>query len=114
MSRCAPYFKRFIDSHLHFNKSKSISVFRQTALENPSGQAPVLHPLLVALAIVLKCDEDFSLVTENHPKIKIHKYYTATAVFPDLSPFIPPREDRWWEDLGASLSYYSFHFLITQ
>ena len=53
------------------------------------------------LAIVLGCDEDFSLVTENHPGLLKHKYYDPSASFPDLSSYPPSREDCWWQDLGA-------------
>ena len=53
------------------------------------------------LAIVLGRDEDFSLVTENHPGLLKHKYYDPSASFPDLSAYPPSREDCWWQDLGA-------------
>ena len=106
-----PRFKRFIDlTHLHFNKSKSILAFHQAKTENPSKPAPILHPLLVALAIVLKHDEDFSLVTESHPKLTTHKYYDETAVFPDLSSLTPSGEVCWWEDFGAS-HFLTSHFI---
>jgi hypothetical protein len=71
-----------------------------------------LHPLLVALTIVLHNGEDFSLISASHPQLAKHKYYKPSAVFPDLSPFLPSKEDCWWEDLGAShqdLSVSHFH-----
>ncbi|KAF8269146.1 hypothetical protein EI94DRAFT_1799528 [Lactarius quietus] len=46
----------------------------------------------------------FSLVTENYPQDQLHrnKYYNPLAVFPaDLSSYLPPREDWWWEELAA-------------
>ena len=61
-----------------------------------------MHPLVVALAIVLEKNEDFSLINEDHPELLRHKYYDPSRVFPDLSAFYPAREDCWWEDLGAS------------
>ena len=70
-------------------------------MANHLDQAPKLHPLIIVLAIVLGRDEDFSLVTENHPGLLKHKYYDPSASFPDLSSYPPSREDCWWQDLGA-------------
>lgn len=66
-----------------------------------------MHPSILALSIVLSNDEDFSLITSNHPQLPSHKYYNDLAVFPDLSTFLPSREDCWWEGLGASHQIYT-------
>ena len=71
-------------------------------MTQPKDQAPNLPLLVVALAIVLEKNEDFSLINEDHPELLRHKYYDPSRVFPDLSAFYPAREDCWWEDLGAS------------
>lgn len=90
-----------------FNQSNSIVAFRQAKAEHPNKKAPDLHPLLAALAIVLDNNEDFSLITENHPELPRHKFYNPSAFFPDLSLF-PPKEDCWWEDLGALCLLHPF------
>ena len=107
-----PVFMCFCNLISVSKKHKSMLAFHQAKADHPSHEAPNLHPLVVALVIVLTKNEDFSLITENHPELKRHKYYNPSAVFPpDLSPFLPPREDRWWEDLGASLSFHLSPFL---
>ncbi|KAF8262218.1 hypothetical protein EI94DRAFT_1704943 [Lactarius quietus] len=69
--------------------------------------APDLHPLIVVLALVLDEKDpnrfQFSLITENYPQDELHrnKYYNPSAVFPDLSSYLPPRKDWWWEELAA-------------
>ena len=100
------------DFILVFEKYKSALAFRQERAEHPRQEAPNLHPLVAALMIVLENDEDFSLITENYPRLKKDKYYNPKAVFPDLSPFLPRREDRWWEDLGVLL-FHSFISLFS-
>ncbi|KAF8261805.1 hypothetical protein EI94DRAFT_1705249 [Lactarius quietus] len=69
---------------------------------------PDLYLLIVALTLVLDETDlnrfQFSLVTENYPQDQLHrnKYYNPLAVFPaDLSSYLPPREDWWWEELAA-------------
>jgi hypothetical protein len=74
-------------------------------------EAPILHPLLVALSIVLDSNEDLSLITASHRDLQRHKYYSPSAEFPELSPFLPEGEDHWWEDLGVSHILYLFHLL---
>jgi hypothetical protein len=98
---------RFIDLISIFNKAKSVQKFSDLRMNNPNMPAPDLHPILVALALVLNEDpenQDFSLITDNFPEEELRrsKYYNPLAEFPaDLSAYLPPREDWWWEDLGA-------------
>jgi hypothetical protein len=68
------------------------------------GVKPALHPTLVALFIVLSSDSpNLSEIGRNYPKCQKHKDYDPNAQFPeDLSPFLPPSEDHWWEHLGKS------------
>ncbi|KAF8260935.1 hypothetical protein EI94DRAFT_1811028 [Lactarius quietus] len=89
-------------------KAKSIKEFMNARKNNPNMPAPDLHPLIVALALVLDEKDlnrfQFSLVTENYPQDQLHrnKYYNPSAVFPaNLSSYLPPREDWWWEELAA-------------
>ncbi|KAF8259490.1 hypothetical protein EI94DRAFT_1813276 [Lactarius quietus] len=72
-------------------KAKSIEEFMNARKNNLNMPAPDLHPLI------------FSLITENYPQDQLHrnKYYNPLAVFPDLSLYLPPREDWWWEELTA-------------
>ncbi|KAF8259612.1 hypothetical protein EI94DRAFT_1813055 [Lactarius quietus] len=89
-------------------KAKSIKEFMNARKNNPNMPVPDLHPLIVALALVLDEKDpnrfQFSLITENYPQDQLHrnKYYNPSAVFPDLSSYLPPREDRWWEELGQT------------
>jgi hypothetical protein len=109
--KVCPLFSRFIDLMPILNKTKCIRAFQEAKAAQSTNQAPKLHPLAVALAIVLGKNEDFSLITEDHPDLLKHKYYDASAHFPDLSPFLPAMEDCWWVDLGAShFSYLDFTF----
>jgi hypothetical protein len=65
------------------------------------GTIPPLHPILVALSIVLDGKEDLGNITRSHPKQNTHSYYDESAIFPeDLSDLLPPKTDRWWEPLG--------------
>lgn len=86
-----------------FLKSKLVLAFRQAKAEHPDQEAPNLHPLVKALGCVLDLDSlldsDFSIIAELYDRVKL-KYYKHA---PDLPPFVPPREDCWWEDLGALL-----------
>jgi hypothetical protein len=60
-----------------------------------------LHPILVALQIVLDQNEDLGSITRSHPDLKVHSFYDETAKFPaDISHMLPPIADRWWEQLG--------------
>ncbi|KAF8268053.1 hypothetical protein EI94DRAFT_1800973 [Lactarius quietus] len=88
-------------------KAKSIEEFMNARKNNLNMPAPDLHPLIVALALVLDEKDpnrfQFSLITENYPQDELHrnKYYNPLAVFPDLSSYLLPREDWWWEELTA-------------
>ena len=65
---------------------------------------PPLHPVLVALTIVLNNDEDLGNITASHPLRTHHKYYKADATFPqDLSHLLPEASGRWWDHFGKSL-----------
>ncbi|KAF8256754.1 hypothetical protein EI94DRAFT_1710296 [Lactarius quietus] len=86
-------------------------------VEEPEHAGARFAPLIVALALVLNekpDDQDFSLITDNFPQDQLgrSKYYNPLAQFPaNLSSYLPPREDWWWEDLGAWLSFIYFNFL---
>ncbi|KAF8265203.1 hypothetical protein EI94DRAFT_1804700 [Lactarius quietus] len=88
-------------------KAKSIEEFMNARKNNPNMPAPDLHPLIVALALVLDEKDpnrfQFSLITKNYPQDQLHrnKYYNPSAVFPDLSLYLLLREDWWWEELAA-------------
>ena len=101
-------FSHFVDLISIFNKAKSVQMFSDLRKNNPDMLAPNLHPFLVALALVLNEDpenQDFSLIANKDfpvEELSRSKYYNILAEFPDdLSPYLPPREDWWWEDLGA-------------
>jgi hypothetical protein len=75
-------------------------VFRLTKKVN-GGIAPALHPTLAALYIISDLKGNLSEIGRNHPDLRQHKYYKRNAKFPsDISDLLPPREARWWEDLG--------------
>ncbi|KAH9014646.1 hypothetical protein EDB85DRAFT_1899097, partial [Lactarius pseudohatsudake] len=93
--------KELWKKQLEHEKDKSIQAFFQAKEQHPMKEEPALHPILAALTIVLKRGEDLSLIAPNHPDLLMHKYYKASAVFPDLHSFLPSREDRWWEDIVA-------------
>ncbi|KAH9037993.1 hypothetical protein EDB83DRAFT_2318521 [Lactarius deliciosus] len=93
--------KELWKKQLEHEKDKSIQAFFQAKEQHPMKEGPALHPILAALTIVLKRGEDLSLIAPNHPDLLMHKYYKASAVFPDLHSFLPSREDRWWEDIVA-------------
>ena len=66
-----------------------------------NGNALPMHPILVALSIVIADKEDLSRITRDHPGRLRHKFYDASANFSaDISDLLPPSEDRWWEVLG--------------
>ncbi|KAF8256593.1 hypothetical protein EI94DRAFT_1710854 [Lactarius quietus] len=94
-------------AHFQNEKAKSVQEFSDFRLKNPNMPAPDLHPLIVALALVLNekpDDQDFSLITDNFPQDQLgrSKYYNPLAQFPaNLSSYLLPREDWWWEDLAA-------------
>jgi len=61
---------------------------------------PDLHPTLIALSIVLHCDEDLCNINQYHPDRQYHEFYKAEANFPkDISDLLPSA-DHWWEGLG--------------
>lgn len=65
------------------------------------GARVVLPPTLAALYIVLDQKEDLGSIKRSHPDLKKHEFYDPAAEFPDdLSDLLPPRADRWWDDLG--------------
>lgn len=65
------------------------------------GKCPPIHPILIALSIVLVDKEDLSCISRNHPRRSHHSYYDASADFSaDISDLLPPSEHRWWEILG--------------
>jgi hypothetical protein len=65
---------------------------------------PPLHPVLVALTIVLKGNEDLGNIKASHLLQEKHNYYQAEAKFPDnLSDLLPEESGHWWEHLGKSL-----------
>jgi hypothetical protein len=72
-------------------------------LENGNADFP-LPPILVGLSIVMHAGESLYNISETHPRRHIHEFYFPDAEFPDLSTFLPPRAERWWERLGCS--YY--------
>ena len=75
-------------------------VFRLTKKVN-GGIAPALHPTLAALYIISDLKGNLSEIGRNHPDLRQHKYYKRNTKFPsDISDLLPPREARWWEDLG--------------
>ncbi|KAF8263076.1 hypothetical protein EI94DRAFT_1704262 [Lactarius quietus] len=88
-------------------KAKSIEEFMNARKNNLNMPVPDLHLLIVVLALVLDEKDpnrfQFSLITENYPQDQLHrnKYYNPSAVFPDLSLYLPLREDWWWEELPA-------------
>jgi hypothetical protein len=70
-------------------------------LKKNGDQIFPLHPILGALTIVIRKNEDFGNITASHPGLKNHKYYNPNAEFPaDISNMLPPMADRWWESLG--------------
>ena len=80
--------------------------FRQIPKEN--GVAPVLHPTLVELFIVLQRGADLSEIRRDHPNLHKHKYYDPEAKFPqDISNLLPAPVDRWWVTLGKLCSPFS-------
>ena len=69
--------------------------------DEAGGKAPDLHPILIALFIVMFTDGDLGNITRNHPRKEESKYFNRNAVFPDqIAKYLPPRGERWWEDLG--------------
>jgi hypothetical protein len=70
-------------------------------MSGDGGTRTPLHPILVALSIVLDRDEDLGRVTRSHPDREEHEFYEAGAFFPlHNSDSLPPSADRWWEHLG--------------
>jgi len=67
-----------------------------------NGDAPFpLHPILVALAIVIAEDGDLGEITPTHPRREEHKFYKPGAKFPfRISHLLPPPEQCWWVPLG--------------
>ena len=66
-----------------------------------TGAPPALHPVLAALTIVLKKDEDLGNIQSFHLLLRKHSYYKPEAEFPDdISDHLPGAAQRWWERLG--------------
>ncbi|KAN0121379.1 hypothetical protein V8E52_003275 [Russula decolorans] len=77
----------------------AIHEVRRIFREN-GGACPPLHPILIALSIVLDRDEDLGRITRFHPGRWEHEFYDDSAEFPaDLSDLLPPSADCWWEPL---------------
>jgi hypothetical protein len=69
--------------------------------DRDGGKAPDLHPTLIALFIVMITGGDLGNISRNHPRKEESKYFNCDAVFPDeIAMYLPPRRERWWEDLG--------------
>ena len=67
---------------------------------NPRKVLP-MHPILIALSIVMTGQEDLSHIARDHPGRLRHRFYDASVDFSaDISDLLPPGEDRWWEALG--------------
>ena len=62
----------------------------------------MLHPVLVALFIVLTEDHDLGSINRAHPEIGDFKYYDRDAEFPETLSMLPGGPPCWWERLGAS------------
>ncbi len=95
-----------------FHQKKVIFAFQKARAKPHTKDLPTLHPTLAALCIVLDGNDDLTLITNKHPDLARHKYYSASAVFPDLSTLPLSTKSHWWEDLGASHIISFFHFLI--
>ncbi|KAH9988505.1 hypothetical protein BJV77DRAFT_737858 [Russula vinacea] len=97
------------------DKERASVVSEINRIKQETGESrPALHPTLVALFIVLSRDEDLGRITRSHPDRKQHKYFRRREVFPeDISNLLPPREGRWWEDLGM-LSKIVIRFILTR
>ena len=66
-----------------------------------NGNSPPMHPILVALSIVIADKEDLSRITRDHPGRLHHKFYDSSAdLSADISDLLPSSEDRSWEVLG--------------
>ena len=51
----------------------------------------------------MKTNGDLEEITKDHPRQQESRYWKSGAVFPaDLAPYLPPRGERWWENLGVS------------
>ncbi|KAH9984607.1 hypothetical protein BJV77DRAFT_1071939 [Russula vinacea] len=57
---------------------------RQKNGGNPTNP-PALHPTLAALAIVLRKNQDFGMITRSHPDLKDHKYFNPDVDFSKTS-----------------------------
>jgi hypothetical protein len=62
-------------------------------------QNPGLHPILLALSIVLHLNQDPGEISRSHGIVTQHGLYRSDVDFP-LGIVDLPEEDRWWEALG--------------
>jgi hypothetical protein len=86
-------------------------LFKEATAAHPNKTPPHLHPLIVALTIVLDDDDDLSLISASFSGLERHKYYNPQVVFPDLAPYAA-KDDCWWEDLGTLTHFlhpFGFH-----
>ena len=87
--------------------------FQQISKEN-NKVAPVLHPTLAPLFIVLHCGADLSEIRRDYPDLHKHKYYDPEAKFPqNISNLLPVPVDHWWVTLGKLCSSFSGLFSLS-
>ena len=62
------------------------------------SQVAYLHPTLIALSIVLHCDEDLHSINQYHPDWQYHEFYKSEANFPkDISDLLP--DNYTWKQI---------------
>jgi hypothetical protein len=46
-------------------------------------------------------NQDLGRINRSHTELEENTFYDASAEFPaDMSEFLMPNEDRWWDTLG--------------
>jgi len=74
--------------------------YQQDVYKDEHNRSP-MHPTLVALGIVLHCNEDLGNTNWSHPDRDEHEWYDGSALFlEDISNLLPEAADHWWEQLG--------------